>query len=58
MSGPITVDQLLQEHSTNPVHNPQYVPGSDKPWARRYPEIRNLIVHTAIDGDNCVNSKL
>lgn len=25
---------------------------SDKPWAQRYPAIRNLIVHTIIDEDN------
>ncbi|KAK0655405.1 hypothetical protein B0T16DRAFT_451094 [Cercophora newfieldiana] len=43
MSDPITVDRLLQEHPTNPVHNPKYVTQSDKAWAQRYPAIRNLI---------------
>jgi hypothetical protein len=56
MSHPITFDQLLQEHPTNPVHNPKYVTQSDKAWAQRYPAIRNLTVHTTIDEDNCTTA--
>ncbi|KAK0640842.1 hypothetical protein B0T16DRAFT_514790 [Cercophora newfieldiana] len=56
MSGLTTVYKLLQEHPTNPVHNPQYVTGSDKNWAQRYPAISNLIVHTTIDGNNCTRA--
>ncbi|KAK3363937.1 hypothetical protein B0T25DRAFT_470175 [Lasiosphaeria hispida] len=41
--------KLLQEHPTNPVHNPRYVTQSNKPWARHYPTISHLIVHTTID---------
>ncbi|KAK3317701.1 hypothetical protein B0T19DRAFT_469449 [Cercophora scortea] len=51
-TGTVTLDHLLQEHPTNPVHNPKYVTQSNKAWAQRYPPIKNLIVHTTIEKDN------
>jgi len=56
MNNPITVDQLPQEHLTNPVYNPMYVTQSDKAWAQRYPAIRKLVVRTTIDEDSCTTA--
>lgn len=44
-----TVGTQLQRGPTNPIYDPGYVTQSDKIWARNYPSLRNLVVHTVID---------
>ena len=53
-----TVSTLLSQHSTNPVKNTFNESGSNKQWAKSYPPISRLRVHTFIqhpDGSAVAN---
>lgn len=41
--------ELILQHSQNFVDNPLYVSYTDKPWARSYPPMQNLSVHSTVD---------
>jgi hypothetical protein len=43
--------ELILQHSQNFVDNPKYISYTDKPWARPYPPIQNLSLHSSIDYD-------
>lgn len=45
-----SVATLLGQHSSNPCRDTYLCSGSYKPWARSFPPITQLIVHTRVQG--------
>ncbi len=43
-----TVQALLGQHPTNPVHATELHTGSNKPWTKAFPPITNMKVHTQV----------
>ncbi|KAF5252257.1 hypothetical protein FANTH_2813 [Fusarium anthophilum] len=46
-----TAQQLILQHSTNPVNNPGYETRTDKAWARAYKPIKKVTSHTMAGAD-------
>ncbi|KAH6622675.1 hypothetical protein F5144DRAFT_336230 [Chaetomium tenue] len=46
-----SIGDLMWAEPTNIVHNTGYTTQTDKPWARAYPPIENLLVHSSVLGD-------
>ncbi|KAF5692054.1 hypothetical protein FDENT_3074 [Fusarium denticulatum] len=46
-----TAQQLILQHSTNPVNNPGYETKTDKVWARAYKPIKKVTSHTMTGAD-------
>ena len=46
---PNTAEYHILQHPSNPVHNTEYVTGSDKPWARPFKPMKNITVHSFVD---------
>jgi hypothetical protein len=46
-----TAQELILQHSTNPVNNPGYETTTDKAWARDYKPIKKVTSHTMIGAD-------
>ncbi|KAF4423771.1 hypothetical protein F53441_14247 [Fusarium austroafricanum] len=51
-----TSEELILQHSTNVISNTGYKTVSDKPWARTYKPIKNVISHTIIGRDGQYHS--
>lgn len=45
-----TAAQLIAQHPTNPVDDPDYHSSSSKAWTKKYPPIAKLNVHTRMQG--------
>ncbi len=43
-----TVQELLHQHPTNPVHETDYHTSSSKDWTKAYPPITKMNVHTRV----------
>jgi len=56
MASPTPVQDLLEQHPENPIRDTLYSSNSNKPWAKNYPPIKNLHVHTYVNEDGGVGA--
>lgn len=44
--------ELILQHSVNVIQNPSYTSYTDKTWARQYPPMQDITVHSTVDAEN------
>ncbi|KAK1749602.1 hypothetical protein QBC47DRAFT_465494 [Echria macrotheca] len=54
---PVPLSQLFQESPSNYAHFTGYTTATDKPWAKKYPPITELVVHTSVVVDEAGKEK-
>jgi hypothetical protein len=52
-----SAQELILQHSLNTLDNPRFVSYTNKPWARAYPPIQNLLNHTTIGQDGTISAE-